>query len=755
MLRPLAILLCSLICLASLGAQGTCGRAPFYGYRFLDPRLLDYDSQLYPFYDIFAEARDTEPASAAELRKEANLNEWHERFCEQALRADIESLLYGQTLRGLRNVLDLQGNKKARGADLGTLRANSFAVHLVEYQCREVAEYLVYAKNVEPLVTRQTGFNAAARREEDMKKYIDVALDRFNDLESHYVRLRYAYQVIRLAHYLGENAYVLELYDYLMPKIEADPSVLYDWIEGHRAGALQALGNNAEAGYLYSRLFDRCVSCREFAVRSFRIRTDAQWDAAVLRTQNVRERAMLHVLRAQNERALVVEEMEKIYALDPGNRSLEPLLMRELLELEKDLLGLDFNPRAASNRTIDIPRPQAAKRLVRVQELINKVVSDGRAARPELWLLARATVEMLAGDYFYARRSFDKLRGQYLDDSLRQQARIYDEVLNVLALDRVTDSVEMYYFDLLQDDALRSRYPDFRTLVNDKLEKVYAERGQPGKAALMRYGFDALLKNPRIGYVSELEGMADSLTGNSFDRLMLSNRVGPNAADDIEHLRGLFYLQRGQWETALEAFTEIPRERLDQYGRFAPFVRQFHDRVDFKPSAAERTYNKQELLSRLLELEDEARRTENDTLAARNYFNIGLAHYNMSYYGYLWEFADAFRSGTSAVRAARSPRPDNVFSHPRAPLGNKENFSMDRARYYFERALSRSPTREAAAQTIYHLAKTERNENYAAGRTGRARSFTFLSRLRDEYDDTEYYGYVVAECKTFAWFVGQ
>ncbi|MEM9260697.1 MAG: hypothetical protein AAGA62_13695, partial [Bacteroidota bacterium] len=467
------------------------------------------------------------------------------------------------------------------------------------------------------------------------------------------------------------------------------------------------------------------------------------------------ERATLHVLRAQNGRAVVIEEMENIYALEPGNPALEPLLMRELLELERDLLGLDFNPKKASNKAqLKRPRPEAGKRIVVLQAFVNRAIESNDTANPELWLLARGVIEMLAGDYFYARQTFDELANTR-NDSLEQQVEILSEVMNILALNRIDDSVEMYYYDLLDDLPLQRKYPDLRSLVNDKFEAVYYRTGRKGKASLLQYGFDALQKAPELGPIMELESMADSLLGNAFDKRMLANRIGPNAQADIDDLLGTYYLQQGQWESALEVFQRIPTAQRDAYGVYSPFVKQFGDRVSFKPSATLVRYNKVDLLERLITLEDDARRSLNDTIAARNYFNIGLAHYNMSYFSYNWRMADYFRSGRSIEQAARRYTPDATFAHREAPLGNKENFNMDRARYYFERALSRAPTREAAAETLYYLAKTERNTHYANARPGGARPFAYFRRLRDEFSDTRFYELAIDECRTFAWFAGR
>lgn len=729
----------------------------FYGYRFLNPDVLEYDSQLGPLYRAFANRYQLSASNDENLRERDNLAEWHERYCEQVELADLKALIYGNTLGDLRDILRLMDDKQNTSAALSSvLRKNSFARHLVDYRCTEVLTYLIFAKRVEPYVVAQTNaFKQENPDREAMKRLIDDGLDIFKATESHYIRLRYAYQLLRLAHYLKEYDYVLRLYDYLMPKIEAAPSILYDWVESHRAGALQALGDNPRSAYLYSRIFERCASKRESAYQSFRITTDAEWQAASNLCSNDHERAMLHVMRAQNRKAVVLEEMGKIYALEPTNTALEPLIMRELLELERDLLGLDFNPEARQNkRALNRPRPDAPDRLITLQAFVNKAVRNANTANPKLWLLAKGTIEMLAGDYFYARQSYRTLARENLADTLADQLSVLREVLNVLALNQVNDSVELYYYDLLANDALRLRYPDLRPMVNDKLEAVYRKSGRTGKAALLQYGFDALQRNPNLNQIREMEAMADSLLGNRFDKALLAERIGPNVEDDINDLLGTYYLQKGQWETAMEMFGRVSAARRESYGTYAPFIRQLNDRVNFRPSATAARFTKTDLLARLLELEDQARRTDNDTLAARNYFNIGLAHYNMSYYGYNWRMADYFRSGSSAARAAKQRNVDWVFSHPEAPLGNRENMSMDRASYYFERALERAPSREAAAEAAFYAAKAQRNQHYAAGSPGQ-RPFTYFRLLRDAYSDTKFYQTAVEECRTFAWFVGR
>lgn len=205
-----------------------CAPAPsFYGYRFLNPAMVEYDSQLSPFYESFREYYPEAGKKGTNYQKQDNLAEWHERYCEQVDTVDLEKTIYGSSVNDLQELLRVLSRPKTNVASLpDRLQRNTFTNHLMRYKCTEVVEYLLFAKQAEPLVgSNRSGFKQNEPRRVDMERLIDDGLEKFRRTKSHYVRLRYAYQLIRLAHYLKEYSYVLELHDYLMPKIEADPII--------------------------------------------------------------------------------------------------------------------------------------------------------------------------------------------------------------------------------------------------------------------------------------------------------------------------------------------------------------------------------------------------------------------------------------------------------------------------------------------------------------------------------------------------
>ena len=169
-------------------------------------------------------------------------------------------------------------------------------------------------------------------------------------LKSEYIKLRYAYQIIRLAHYTKSYQQTLDLHEYLMPKVDNDPSIIEYWIMGHRAGAMMGLKRNVEASYLFSKIFANCPSKRESAFRSFKIKSDQEWHDCLLLCESDKERATLYALRANAKDSRGLDEMEHIYDLDPESAYLELILVKEVKKLEKDLLGLEFNDNKRHNK---------------------------------------------------------------------------------------------------------------------------------------------------------------------------------------------------------------------------------------------------------------------------------------------------------------------------------------------------------------------------------------------------------------------
>lgn len=218
------------------------------------------------------------------------------------------------------------------------LQDNEFADYLWRNKCTETIDYLMYAKSCEPHVIANNQWQSGVRDKAAMQELINEGQRQFKRAKSHYIRLRYAYQIIRLAHYSGATQLTLDLYEELIPQVDRKLSrwgerIIPWWILGHKAGALRKLGNNVQASYYFALIYKNCPGRRASAYQSFYIRTDQEWKDCERLCQSDGERATHYAIRAANAESKALEDMEKIYSIDPHNENLEILLIREVRKM--------------------------------------------------------------------------------------------------------------------------------------------------------------------------------------------------------------------------------------------------------------------------------------------------------------------------------------------------------------------------------------------------------------------------------------
>lgn len=726
----------------------------FYGYSFLEANMIALAAEAAPFLLPFSNIEQYYQGPEAAQAND-NIREWHERFCQRAKYTDISYIVYDAPAYELENLHSAIIEKAPINYLAPELAQNTFARYLHRNGCTETIDYLLFAKRCEPYAVKPEGWKDQARSNTAMQRLIDEGMEAFMRTKSDYIRLRYAYQIIRLAHYLKDYRQTLDLYDYLMPKIDHDPSIVEYWILGHKAGALLAMGQDVEASYLYAKVFDRCAGKRESAYRSFKIKTDEEWAACLLRCQNDRERAALYAMRAYGDDARLIPEMENIYALDPDSEHLNVLMIREMIRLERDLLGLDFNKRSKQNqRYLGIPRKQADKRVIRLQEFVRQVLKDGKMPRKDLWKLAEGYLELLAGDYYFASKTFKVAKDLVKSDTLQKQLDVFQNILKIIALDKVDEESEQLIYDL-RESPLFVNNRTFKRFLQDRMAHLYAEQNHPGKAFLQYYPFAYLGLNPKDDALNDLLLTARRGATNRFERSMIVKEDGSTIENDLINLKATQLLGELNLEDAFSTMKQMSREVWDDYGGFYPFVDRIRDCVHCGiPDTIGMRYNRGKLIEELLSLENRARSETDTNLAAQRYYRIGLALYNMTYFGNSWQAADTYRSGAS-MQARYLKDGDNITPHYLYPGGNREVFDCSRAQYYFGQARIMATDRELAAKATFMAAKCEQNEYFVKKYVGAKRSYFFFNLLKTSYDDTQFYARAIRECKYFRAYVSK
>ncbi len=727
----------------------SCAYDPgFQGYAFFDATTINTNTLYAPYFLGFADFYKKK-LNPQKDQVDANLLEWRERFCNLASIEDIRKIIYKSKVHQL---IKLQTAIKGKAIKItGPFSNNSFAKHLQRHKCTETIEYLIFAKRCEPYATWVKSWENKTPDIKAMTQLIKKAKNKFNKTNSHYFKLRYAYQAIRLAHYAGKYQEALDLYDYFILKKENDESIIDYWILGHKAGALQALDKNVDAAYLYTQIFLHCPSKRTSAFRSFKIKTDEEWQHCMELCRNDEEKATMYTLRAGSRHSNLTEEMHSIYDIDPTNENLEILLVKEIHKLEKDFLGHDFNDQKYQNKVrFGIPRKDAGQKLINLNKFVRKVNQEQKIKNPDLWKITEGYLELLASDFYAAEKTFNKIRKEIKDQRIKDQLKVFDLVLKINMIEEPDEEDEAEIAEIIKRNDEYESHPDFEDFLSDKLADIY-KKDSPGKAFLVQHDMRKLSIEPKMETIDDLLDICTKEEMTDFEKLLCSEE-GVIITNKLRDLKGTLFLSQGKPEAALAAFKEVPRPAREGQ-KFNPFREMINDCINCEiENDTAIYYDKAGVLERIFELEFEGRSDfENSDLY---FYELGIAYYNMSYFGHSWKMMDNFRSGS----LAKGVGVENMSKY-----GQKEMVSGEKAMEYFQKVLDLTKDEELKARTLFMAAKIERNNYYLSEDYKRPKGrnmipaappkyMTFYKRLKRESMQTEFYKEAITECKYFRFY---
>ena len=747
--------------------NGACAGSiePFYGYSFLDPGVINKSAAYAPFFarwDDYYERFYFDKLE--EIQMSENISEWRERFCDQPDPEDVARVVYSASAEDIMALERATADSTRKTLLPGRLAGNTFAEMISYNGCLEVTTYLIFAKRCEPYVSSRGGWEARERYTDEMLDLIKQGKEQFLGADSHFIRMRYLYQLVRLAHYAGQYSLAVKLYDDLFPKIQRKKaSIIHFWVLGHVAGAQQKLGRYPEAAYLYSLVFRHSPSKRAQAYRSFLIRNDADWDKALRLCQTDAEKSTLYVLRAGGSRAHLLEDMMQVYDLDPGNPQLDLMLVSEVQEIERVFLRTAVTDQMRGKAVGRISQDDGVQRLLNLQKFVRQVTREKKYPNLKLWRGIEGYLELMAGDRYAAEKRWDRLEDDLDDDepyeeALLKQIKIWRCLLEIMNFDPKASGADAQFYAIMEYEAFKLN-PAFEPFLRQWVSAAYADAGHPGKAILVAWPPNSIALNPRVEVYDDLLSLSEASNPILLVKTMQIDTNPDRVKAYLLELKGAYFLSQGKPEAAVAIMRSISQVEAAKMPRFTPFREKVGEKVHRVVSDS-LLLNRLEIAEKILDLEFRAKTAEalGDSMAATWWYRIGVAYYNMSYFGYEWEVTDSYRSGYNQLRLAQGP----VFSLADSPEGNRENTDMSVPLSYFEKALAASQKNpEIGARAAFMAARCRQKQWFCdpacAYRPGTGMIpdlpedyFTHYSLLINNYSGTKFYNAIVKECKWLA-----
>ena len=741
----------------------------------LQPFLLTTD---YAFY-----GEDTNPD--AEQQPDENLNAWMTFFkknntLQEMDTAQFKTLLYSASYQSLKQP------------------SSPYVIALNKTDAgKQTLTYLQYAKELEPYaqLSENDGWwdmkRAASPSEETYAHYKNKGLELYQHCPYHELKLRYGYQLVRLAHYMrNKNNEAIRMYNLYVKPLKQEHYIYYAALE-QTAGALYNIGKLANANYLYSRVFDHSDNRKKTAYTSFKIQNEIDWNEAMSWCKDNREKAAMYALRGYNTFSNELEEVENILEIYPESPYIKLLAIRYINKMERNVLTR-YNHSNATDDTSSFMQPsgKVLAEYERGQKVIKAVMNHPKVSDKDFWALYLAHLSFLCKDYQQASALIDSVRTtkpELLKQKSRTQFSLYLAQLKFIGTDE-EKTIRQYLQTSNADE-------DF---INEIVGHLYKMQKDYGKAFLTHNRIEDLRQNPDPNIINSLMSNAEKEN----DQALLTQ---------LYELEGTYFLRMNNFEEAAKWFAKVPPSysithydydyetekyipveilpnEFNGYSKISPLIfsngfkrlfsvpadSQLTDTMYEQYPYLNQEHDKATLTAALMQLEKESQMMTEES--ARAAYMLANYYYNISPTGYYRNIPTYFRdnsycwSAYGSYGSAVSNRiPDyskeynyRDFTQEYMTINNMEN-----ALALYEQAATYFTDREWKARALF-MASSCTMDLYAQNwwdnwnnildpdfkRSDEEKKVdSYFYQLAKSYSDTQFFKQAVHECKYFDYYV--
>lgn len=751
-------LISTLLCIVSC-ASFACGGGydeDYYHYNFLDYSLYEEAIGQFEIDGMYHHGN-----GGLYLADNDNLDAWYTYFGKKATLLELAQLVYKVPLD------DLLAIKKG-GSGKSLSLENSTVVPIWKKGKKiEALDYLIYAKRCQkPADYESSWYYERDIDQENFEKLIDDGLVLMDQTRSKEIKLRLAYQLVRMAHYSGKFELAVELFEKYL-KGHKSGHVIYYYALEQLGGVFRKLGRPGEAAYTFSRVFALCPSRREVALRSYQFSTnwpdDHAYDHALKRCKNDQERADLYLIHSIRERSFIPELLPELYKIEPTHPMILGLMYSDLERLEGEYLDKGAFP---SERTDPIVMDERLK-------FIRLVIEDGERTDIEHFKYMEAYLRFMMNDWKGSEQALSKVENT---EVMRRHISSLYLLLQLAQLEQVTSKEEEHFLKMYNNLGGNASNGEIKTFWLRQFKRLYEKQDMDAKAFLCFNGtrdfinafsphlmrkvlnylnqpdhsdFDRMLigdLDKQKAYLYECLGTyyfrKDRLDSAKFYYKQVNVAYGMGTDDfwfqpSTGYPKDLFYSRSDDWEDGVDRLSIIDETKYQK----SPLVKTFKNRLEVV-----------EHIEFLKKYAIDARGEEKAT----TYYLLGNLWYNMSGEGYYRRVLNYGAGWYAQYESGESSEYYYYGYHYGEQFEYDEMYYNDNSRAYDYYLLTEKHTQddEMKAKAAFGQAKCQgpRIDPYGNVDVIDVRGFEKLQNL---YRNTSYYQEVIAECGYFEMYVNE
>lgn len=766
-------------------------------YNLFDQQLIS-DKSLLPFfltYDMTFYTDD--PFDIYDSKKEEtdyNILEWSKYFDNQVSISNLSYLVYHASANDLQKIITTESLKNIND----TLKQK---IYLTDKGI-EAINYLLFAKKCEPFAVFAEDEEGAAwsymgvRRKMTKPEFMSTAKDGnilYAATQNTDIKLRIAYQLVRLSHYGGFNDDAIRYFNTYVEPLK-QKTLLYYYALEQKGGALFNQKKYAEAGGAFASVFHHTTDRKIPCYASFRISNQMSFDKSILLCKTPEEKAALYVLRGFNKFSSGFAEMKNIYAIAPNSSYMELMACRALLQIEYAVFSVP-NLYDTKNKFL-VLSPEEKAYLQKVILFTENLLKEKKVKRLDFWQAYLAHLYLLNADYAKSQVMAQKISSS--DTGIIAQKNRTEFCAYIGSLKTIDAVAE----DKIYQHFLQNKEEKQKRFVYEILGHNYILQKNLAKAFLCHNNFSGLYGSLNIAIINDLIDFAGKKNKSAFEEKLISDKItSKDPMAELYDLKGTHYFKKDDLENALIWYKKIPKDlsflKLHEYdydkniyvekdgsfngyskihaGIFSSKVQTYFDNTE-ENAFNDNTYtsfdfipvsmNKQELVQALIELKKIA--AGKDEQAAKANFLLGNFYYNTSHWGYYRNFfyyeagnyylsyIYGYNIKPNKVKSAYNYNEGTgliAYNNPKKPYD------------YFLTAESLSSNNELKAKAVFQASKCEldlffanNNDNYF-GYDGNYKLLystatrPMFKRLKDNYSQTAYYKEIKTNCNYFKYYL--
>lgn len=759
-----------------------CGFWVYPGeYRFwlLQPDLTN-ERDLTPFYFASSYLYKGNQYAGREIYVQQNVDEWYEAIDHKAAKKDIDTLLYSVPPK-----LFFQEEKRPS-------RYNSFLSYLLQPKNKDFYQYFVLSKKVEDIAANPDPWDEQMLSITSNNVVIDSLKQLRRNTANAFIKLRSAYQILRLYNYTGQRDSVERYYDAWVAPVETK-----SWIKSAALYQVAIKYGGPKGDYLLSKVFDRGGYNRTDCLVRFSSEGDSVNNTLML-AKNSHEKNVIMAMKTFNYSGRSLSAIKEIYATEPTYKELPFLLLREINKVEDWLLTNKVTS-FSSPAVYEVPEDYSSyydhaalnyrndKAYAReLSQFVHQMITDGRHPQKALLYLYAAYMDLLNGDYTNS--------GKYLELASLQKALPRNVKTQIaihrflLALENGFDSnAEKQFMTIVRAPDNELGLEDASLMKNQLV--LYTAKKMMAKADVAR-GLLLLSKTNRaIGELpirwyknvyQEIEERAtesdyhtmvsifDKKNKTPFERFVCEEKFHIPTEyyywdDDSTHYQwsrpklidclASYYIRQHRLTDALATIRQLPASFWEdspykEYVGGNPFYLNVNKAHDITPSDG-RNLNREEIISEMIRLEALAKKDKDK--AATCYYQLANAWYNMTWYGKNWLMVKQWWSMWE---------PNTYETDVKKTAFTDDYYGCRRAKLYYEIARKLTKDKKLAALCYFMERTCQSNYRYYIQSVNKEKDIEYenkpdYTQAKRMGVDLSYYKQVVEECETYLSFIGQ